>query len=57
MICFMIYVILMGLYYLIHIILFSYDCFMTYRGFILGDHGYTRIDIIQIEHGNTIIVW
>jgi hypothetical protein len=56
MICFMIYVILMGLYYLIHIILFSYDCFMTYRGFILGDHGYTRIDIIQIEHGNTIIV-
>ena len=53
---FAIYIAFCGLYYLSHCICFGYDFFMTYRGYLLGDTGYTRIDINQFQQGDTIIV-
>ena len=53
---FVIYITFCGLYYLSHCLCFSYDFFMTYRGYILGDTGYTIIDVNQFQQGDTIIV-
>lgn len=53
---FAIYITFCGLYYLIYCMCFGYDLIMRYRGYILNDTGYTRIEVIQYEQGDTIIV-
>jgi len=53
---FVIYIAFCGLYYLSYCLCFGYDLYMTYRGYIFGDTGYTRIDVTLIEQGDTIIV-
>ena len=44
------------LYYLLHFILFGYDLFIEYRGYILGDHSYRHIDVDVNINDDTIIV-